>query len=163
MAQSGGMVLTTPPPPGLQEATKNSTHTWQEHLESLFHHAKERFPDVVWELVGDGEGESKGFEDVWGHKGAALSLVFFFVLILPQSSSNCICTSTAKFPKSLFLSSTKWRQLAYPIFLIAQFSWRIRPFAQFRGHFSCRFSVHDSWSNNPSSHQHFHQPRSFFQ
>jgi hypothetical protein len=64
MAQSGGIVLTTPPPPGLQEATKNSTHTWQEHLESLFHHAKDRFPDVVWELVGDGEGESKGFEDV---------------------------------------------------------------------------------------------------
>lgn len=83
MAQSGGIVLTTPPPPGLQEATKNSTYTWQEHLESLFHHAKDRFPDVVWELVGDGEGESKGFEDVWGHKGAVLclGLIFFVVLI----------------------------------------------------------------------------------
>ena len=76
MAQSGALVLTTPPPPGLQEATKNSTHIWQEHLESLFHHAKDRFPDVVWELVGDGESESQGFEDVWGHKGA-----FFFPLV----------------------------------------------------------------------------------
>ncbi|KIM37117.1 hypothetical protein M413DRAFT_31068 [Hebeloma cylindrosporum] len=68
MAQSGGLVLATPPPPGLQVATKNSTHTWQENLESLFHHAKDRFPDVVWELGGEEEGESRGFEDVWGHK-----------------------------------------------------------------------------------------------
>jgi len=79
MAQSGVIVLTTPPPPGLQEATKNSTCTWQEHLESLFHHAKDRFPDVVWELVGDGEGESKGFEDVWGHKGALVQFFFSFL------------------------------------------------------------------------------------
>jgi hypothetical protein len=69
MAQSVGVVLTTPPPPGLQEATKNSTAAWQEHLESLFLHAKDRFPDVVWELIGEDEDPSQVPEEVWGHKG----------------------------------------------------------------------------------------------
>ncbi|KAF9038308.1 hypothetical protein BDZ89DRAFT_1090557 [Hymenopellis radicata] len=50
-------------PPGLQEATKNSTTTWQVDLESLFHHAKDRFPDVVWEV-----GVDDNNEDVCGHK-----------------------------------------------------------------------------------------------
>ncbi|SJL11404.1 uncharacterized protein ARMOST_14807 [Armillaria ostoyae] len=50
-------------PPGLQEATKNSTTTWQVDLESLFHHAKDRFPDVVWEVGIDDQTE-----EVWGHK-----------------------------------------------------------------------------------------------
>ncbi|PPQ89789.1 hypothetical protein CVT25_008168 [Psilocybe cyanescens] len=64
------LVLATPPPPGLQEATKNSTLAWQHDLESLFHHAKDRFPDVVWELVGsEEEDENRVFEEVWGHKG----------------------------------------------------------------------------------------------
>ncbi|KAH9478923.1 hypothetical protein JR316_0009386 [Psilocybe cubensis] len=57
-----------PPPPGLQEATKNSTLAWQRDLESLFHHAKDRFPDVVWELVGSEEEDSRMLEEVWGHK-----------------------------------------------------------------------------------------------
>jgi hypothetical protein len=61
--------------PGLQEATKNSTTAWQVDLEALFHHAKDRFPDVVWELGGseddedDDEDGKKNVEEVWGHKG----------------------------------------------------------------------------------------------
>ncbi|KAK0454113.1 uncharacterized protein EV420DRAFT_1765921 [Desarmillaria tabescens] len=50
-------------PPGLQGATENSTMTWQADLESLFHHAKDRFPDVVWEVGIDDQTE-----EVWGHK-----------------------------------------------------------------------------------------------
>lgn len=57
--------------PGLQEATKNSTKAWQADLEALFHHAKDRFPDVVWELCGadDDEDDKTAVEEVWGHKG----------------------------------------------------------------------------------------------
>lgn len=62
--------------PGLQEATKNSTTVWQADLEALFHHAKDRFPDVVWELGGaeaddddDDIVDRKNVEEVWGHKG----------------------------------------------------------------------------------------------
>ena len=53
-------------PPGLQEATRNSTAHWQDDLQSLFDHAKDRFADVVWELNSD---SGKGIEEVWGHKG----------------------------------------------------------------------------------------------
>ncbi|OBZ65115.1 hypothetical protein A0H81_14913 [Grifola frondosa] len=52
-------------PPALQEATRNSTITWQDDLQALFNHAKDRFADVVWELQGD---DGKGVEEVWGHK-----------------------------------------------------------------------------------------------
>lgn len=52
-------------PPALQEAIQSSTFIWQTNLESLFKLAKDRFPDVVWEL-GDGEAHP---EEVWGHKG----------------------------------------------------------------------------------------------
>ena len=52
MSQSEGIVLTTLPL-GLQEATKNSTHTGQELPESLFHYMKDCVPDMVWELVSD--------------------------------------------------------------------------------------------------------------
>jgi len=72
MAQPAGVVLTTPPQPGLQESTKNSTAAWQEDLESLFHHAKDRFPDVVWEVVGDEDDHVHAAEEVWGHKGVFL-------------------------------------------------------------------------------------------
>lgn len=52
--------------PALQEATKKSTIVWRQDLEALFHHAKDRFPDVVWELGG---GEDDGDQrEVWGHK-----------------------------------------------------------------------------------------------
>ncbi|KDR66670.1 hypothetical protein GALMADRAFT_147723 [Galerina marginata CBS 339.88] len=65
-----------PPAPGLQEATRTSTQVWQHDLEQLFHHAKERFPDVVWELGGDEDEDedmapdagARVLEEVWGHK-----------------------------------------------------------------------------------------------
>jgi hypothetical protein len=60
--------------PGLQEAAKKSTIVWQESLESLFHHAKDRFPDVVWELGVDEEVDGREPEEVWGHKGVWLKL-----------------------------------------------------------------------------------------
>ncbi|KAF8992744.1 hypothetical protein BDQ17DRAFT_1432200 [Cyathus striatus] len=61
--------LNTPPPPSLQEATKNSTNAWQADLTDLFRHAKDRFPDVVWELVPEEEdGDRDTKEEVWGHK-----------------------------------------------------------------------------------------------
>ncbi|KAJ6477224.1 hypothetical protein DFH09DRAFT_1467881 [Mycena vulgaris] len=49
----------------LQEATRNSTSAWQQDLAALFQHAKERFPDVVWELTTEEAGTT---EEVWGHK-----------------------------------------------------------------------------------------------
>ncbi|KAI0051380.1 hypothetical protein FA95DRAFT_1554731 [Auriscalpium vulgare] len=58
---------TSPPPPGLTEASKKSTVAWQTDLESLFQRAKDRFPDVLWELLGDDDGGGNG-EEVWGHK-----------------------------------------------------------------------------------------------
>ncbi|THH16716.1 hypothetical protein EW146_g3967 [Bondarzewia mesenterica] len=54
-------------PPSLHEATKKSTVAWQNDLEALFHHAKDRFPDVVWDLLPD-ENEGGQGEEVWGHK-----------------------------------------------------------------------------------------------
>ena len=72
-------------PPYLQEATKNSTVAWQQHLASLFRHCKERFPDVVWELVDeDGREGPKPAEEVWGHKGE--------VLLRASSSSSSLTT-----------------------------------------------------------------------
>lgn len=68
-------------PPALLEATKKSTSTWQDDLQSLFHHAKDRFPDVVWELVDDDAPIETEPEEVWGHKGeSSISLpsLFFF-------------------------------------------------------------------------------------
>ena len=56
-------------PPALQESIQTSTTTWQANLQSLFNLAKERFPDVVWELMGDEDDMSKEVEEVWGHKG----------------------------------------------------------------------------------------------
>jgi len=53
------------------EATQNSTIAWQEHLESIFRHAKDRFP-VVWELTADEEDPGQPAKEVWGHKGMFL-------------------------------------------------------------------------------------------
>ncbi|KAH8073810.1 hypothetical protein BXZ70DRAFT_1068977 [Cristinia sonorae] len=55
-------------PPALLEATKNSTQTWQSDLQALFDHAKDRFPDVVWELVSETNPDSGESDEVWGHK-----------------------------------------------------------------------------------------------
>ncbi|KAM5531560.1 hypothetical protein V8D89_014780 [Ganoderma adspersum] len=59
------MAPTSNTPPGLSEATRNSTSHWQDDLQSLFDHAKDRFADVVWELQPESE---KAAEEVWGHK-----------------------------------------------------------------------------------------------
>lgn len=58
-------------PPALLEASGKSTATWQNDLNTLFHRAKDRFPDVVWDLVDeDAMDEGNGQDsDVWGHKG----------------------------------------------------------------------------------------------
>ena len=62
------MAPPTPTPPGLQEATRKSTAHWQDDLQALFDHAKDRFADVVWELSSD---SGKGVEEIWGHKGSS--------------------------------------------------------------------------------------------
>ncbi|KAI0760008.1 hypothetical protein C8Q74DRAFT_1293309 [Fomes fomentarius] len=59
------MAPTTATPPGLQEATRISTAHWQDDLQALFDHAKDRFADVVWELQSD---DAKPGEEIWGHK-----------------------------------------------------------------------------------------------
>ena len=55
-------------PPALQEAIQLSEETWQSDLHELFEHAKDRFPDILWERDEDDDNE-KGPEEVWGHKG----------------------------------------------------------------------------------------------
>ena len=88
------------PPPALQEATKNSTSVWQENLEELFRNAKDRFPDVVWEvgevcggdMMKDVEMDMGGrVEEVWGHKGA-LPIFFCLFFIYFFFSVQRLCT-----------------------------------------------------------------------
>ncbi|KAH9833107.1 uncharacterized protein C8Q71DRAFT_909620 [Rhodofomes roseus] len=56
-------------PPALQEATRHATVTWQDDLKALFDRAKDRFPDVVWELLNEHDSSAlNGAEEVWGHK-----------------------------------------------------------------------------------------------
>lgn len=57
-------------PPALLEATRNSTSAWQDDLQALFVQARERFPDVVWELSDSGDAQNGRVEEIWGHKGA---------------------------------------------------------------------------------------------
>ncbi|KDR70407.1 hypothetical protein GALMADRAFT_230061 [Galerina marginata CBS 339.88] len=58
----------------LQTATRISTQVWQRDLEQLFHHAKERYPDVVWEVGVDEDEDlppgasTQGLKKVWGHR-----------------------------------------------------------------------------------------------
>jgi len=49
----------------LRTAHEASTRAWQTDLKTLFDYAKDRYPDVVWELT-DGDNST---EEVWGHKG----------------------------------------------------------------------------------------------
>ncbi|KAI0266571.1 hypothetical protein BC834DRAFT_935617 [Gloeopeniophorella convolvens] len=55
------------PEPPLQEAVRRSTLAWQADLEALFHRARDRFPDVVWSLLAEEDGEPTG-DEVFGHK-----------------------------------------------------------------------------------------------
>ena len=79
------VALSTSLPPGLQEATKKSTISWQHDLESLFHHTKDRFPDVVWELVGDDSDDVDGprapADEIYGHKGR---FCYFLTVAFPE-------------------------------------------------------------------------------
>ena len=106
---------TPSPPPVLQEATKNSTSAWQENLEELFRNAKDRFPDVVWEVGGvDGGDMMKDVEmdiggqveEVWGHKGSLCSFLFLFYFTYFFLCSDCVCSCTPFFSNSLFLVQT---------------------------------------------------------
>lgn len=83
--------------PALQEATKSSTIVWRQDLEALFHHAKDRFPDVVWEV---GEGDDIG-QELWGHKGAFHSHPTTFLLNVAHSGR--LCTGTAQLPGEVLL------------------------------------------------------------
>lgn len=56
-----------PPSGALASTSERSTLLWQQDLKALFDDAKERFPDVVWELGPDFEHSAE--EEVWGHKG----------------------------------------------------------------------------------------------
>jgi hypothetical protein len=69
MAQPVGVALTRHHHPACRRLLKNLQSTWQEDLESLFHHTKDRFPDVVWELIGDDDEPRKAAEEIYGHKG----------------------------------------------------------------------------------------------
>ncbi|KIM37599.1 hypothetical protein M413DRAFT_30792 [Hebeloma cylindrosporum] len=68
MSRPVNLVLATPVTSRITEATQKSTATWQKDLELLFLHAKDRFPDVVWELAANNDDNGQGFEEVWGHK-----------------------------------------------------------------------------------------------
>ncbi|KAG1716805.1 hypothetical protein ID866_327 [Astraeus odoratus] len=54
------------PPPGIPEASRVSTEKWKKDLIELFRNAKDRFPDVVWDIHPDEDDDA--FEEVWGHK-----------------------------------------------------------------------------------------------
>ncbi|KAL4249775.1 hypothetical protein ABKN59_007599 [Abortiporus biennis] len=62
------MASTSNTPPSLQEATHNSTLSWQNDLQDLFNNAKDRFPDVVWELLDEDDITEREPEEIWGHK-----------------------------------------------------------------------------------------------
>jgi hypothetical protein len=66
--------ITSTPTSPLQHATSKSTRVWQTHLETLFHRSKDRFPDVVWSLLTEEDGEPTG-EEVYGHKGWSFTLI----------------------------------------------------------------------------------------
>jgi BTB/POZ domain len=104
------------PPPVLQEATKNSTSVWQENLEELFRNAKDRFPDVVWEvgevcggdMMKDVEMDVGGrVEEVWGHKG---SLLFFFFVCFLFTFFFCAAIVYARAPPSFQTRYFSFRQ-----------------------------------------------------
>lgn len=94
------VALAAPNPPGLAEATKNSLAAWQQHLEELFRRAKDRFPDVVWDLTAE-DDEEKVIDEVWGHKGLSISVVCDFpVCFLTTRAYTCLAIVYARAPPS---------------------------------------------------------------
>jgi hypothetical protein len=75
LSSSIGSMALTAAPAALQESIHTPTTTWQANLQSLFKLARERFPDIVWELMGDLDDMSKGPEEVWGCKGRLSLLI----------------------------------------------------------------------------------------
>lgn len=68
--------ITSSPHSPIQDATTKSTVAWQTDLEALFHRSKDRFPDVVWALLTEEDGEPTG-EEVYGHKGMSSPSISF--------------------------------------------------------------------------------------
>ena len=100
------MATSSKPPALLDEALRTSTITWQNDLQSLFNQAKERFPDVVWELLDENDENASVPEEVWGHKGThdssfssvateQMDIVHFismlFILSLVDHYSQIVC------------------------------------------------------------------------
>ncbi|KAG1771354.1 hypothetical protein EV702DRAFT_1188816 [Suillus placidus] len=63
MAMAG---VSSTPSYTVQEATRQSTQAWRNDLTNLFHQAKDRFADVVWELQSNDNDDDH--DEVWGHK-----------------------------------------------------------------------------------------------
>lgn len=94
-------VTASTPSSALATTSAASTESWQEDLKTLFDHAKERFPDVVWELTSDFDAGVQ--EDVWGHKGESFVSYSDAVRIVAAASalmklfsqcklySHCLC------------------------------------------------------------------------
>lgn len=87
-------------PASLQEATRKATLEWQANLKSLFQHAKDRFPDVVWELTAEDDYDDKVVEEVWGHKGESPSLPPNLRLDFALSS-YCLCPCSSEFSNQI--------------------------------------------------------------
>lgn len=79
--------ITSTPPSPLQHATTNSTIAWQTDLEALFHRSQDRFPDVVWALLTEEDGEPTG-EQVYGHKGGSATSISSSCLRIPLTVSS---------------------------------------------------------------------------
>lgn len=67
--------MAEPPPTKPTElvlARKASEDAWVAHLQQLFHDAKNRYPDVVWQS-GENDASDEEAEEIWGHKGMSRS------------------------------------------------------------------------------------------
>lgn len=73
VAMAATAIASSPSSSALAKTSAVSTESWQRDLKTLFDHAKERFPDVVWELTSDYDTGAQ--EDVWGHKGVCFCSV----------------------------------------------------------------------------------------
>ena len=60
-------------PPALAEATKKSTPTWQEDVQTLFHRDKARFRDAVWDAVYEDSMDDSMNKRFHSHKGTTCS------------------------------------------------------------------------------------------
>ena len=59
---------TLSPPLTLLETVRRSEEVWQSDLHELFDHARDYFPDILWER-DEGDDDAAGPVEVWGHKG----------------------------------------------------------------------------------------------